>query len=94
MEEKGKINKYICEVCGESIVTVNRDDGVTPMYLACRVNQDGMSVSQWYHVSQDLTPTYEWYKPEPDEYLTLDADTIEHLKLGGLLIRKIGGQKD
>lgn len=30
-------NAYYCDECGGYIVTVDRDKGVTPMFLACRV---------------------------------------------------------
>ena len=29
-------NAYYCETCAGYIVTIDRDDGVTPMFLACR----------------------------------------------------------
>jgi hypothetical protein len=31
------LNAYWCKVCGHYIVTVDLDEGVTPMFLACRV---------------------------------------------------------
>lgn len=30
-------NAYYCEECGGYVVTIDRDEGVTPMFLACRV---------------------------------------------------------
>jgi hypothetical protein len=30
-------NAYYCEACGGYVVTIDRDEGVTPMFLACRV---------------------------------------------------------
>lgn len=30
-----KINAYVCESCKRVTVTVNVDDGVTPMFMAC-----------------------------------------------------------
>lgn len=33
-------NAYYCEDCKGYIVTVDRDEGVTPMFLACRVKGD------------------------------------------------------
>lgn len=52
-----KKNAYYCETCKGYIVTIDRDEGVTPMFLACRVlgepndpanTCDGRSVSVMY----------------------------------------------
>ena len=36
----GRCNAYWCDSCHGYIVTVDRDEGVTPMFLACRVKGD------------------------------------------------------
>lgn len=68
MSERLRKNAYHCESCGGYIVTVDRDDGVTPMFLACRVKGDpkdprndckGTSKSMMY-------PAEPW--PEKDGY--------------------------
>lgn len=83
----GKINQYTCQHCGGKITTIDRDDGVTPFFLSCRVTQGcrGSMNSSMYQVSQDIKPTHEWYKP------TGKVKKIfrEHVAMGGLLIRKV-----
>lgn len=89
MSSKGKINQYTCATCGKSITTIDRDDGVTPMMLACRATPGcwGTSVSHMYHSSlQSLTPDHEWYRPDK---LPKDRDMRQYVKQGGLLIRKL-----
>lgn len=67
---KGKRNAYYCDVCRGYVVTIDRDAGVTPMFLACRVKGDprdpandckGRSRSMMY-------PPEPW--PEEDGYGT------------------------
>lgn len=61
-------NAYWCEACHGYVVTIDVDEGVTPMFLACRVKGDpsdpgndckGMSQSMMY-------PKEPW--PETDGY--------------------------
>lgn len=91
----GSKNIYTCPVCLQTIVTVDRVDGTTPMRLACRATPDcdGYSESGFYpRWLQDSTihpATYEWYTPERAEMQTLDGATFAHVSMGGLLIRKI-----
>lgn len=40
MTFKNQKNAYWCESCGGYIVTIDVDDGVTPMFLSCRVMGD------------------------------------------------------
>ena len=89
-----KINIYACGN-GHETVTKDLHEGTTPMFIGCpKCSQDlGQSVSsysKWYDVPQDLVPTHEWYAPEEAEKKTLDEQTLEHVNLGGLLLRKIG----
>jgi hypothetical protein len=61
-------NAYYCDACRGYVVTVDRDEGVTPMFLACRVKGEptdarnrckGQMVSMMY-------PPEPW--PEKDGY--------------------------
>lgn len=40
MSTEGKKNAYFCESCQGYVITIDRDEGVTPMFLACRVKGD------------------------------------------------------
>lgn len=87
-----KINTYTCPK-GHVTVTIDIVEGVTPMMLRCKQkDQDGkhncteMAKSAWYNCDQKLTPEYEWYKP--DSLKGLNSSEREHVKLGGLLLRK------
>jgi hypothetical protein len=98
METKNKINIYTCDTCGGEIVTINRNDGVTPAFVACHAQGnmdedarpcDGTMGSAWYRCDQNQKPNFEWYRPTGKEIKKLDAATREHVKLGGLVLRKI-----
>jgi hypothetical protein len=86
---KDRINQYTCDTCGGTITTIDRDDGTTPMMLACRFTGcNGRMMSHMYRVQPGLTPDHEWFKP------TGKVARIhrEHVSRGGLLIRKIGSE--
>jgi hypothetical protein len=100
--QPGARNAYQCQKCKGHVVTVHVDPGVTPMFLACRVNGepaarvedvicDGQMVSGMYRpFSEELgEPTYEWYTPEKREYSRLPFRTKDHVDMGGLLLRPI-----
>lgn len=101
-KNEGRINVYICEGrkhatpphpgCRSSMVTIDREPGVTPFITRCDTC-GGEAVSMGYRVPARLVPTHEWYRPE-----TVDANsnlnTIEHLRKGGLLLRAIEQRHD
>jgi hypothetical protein len=93
MSFKGKINTYTCPA-GHVTVTIDTDDGTTPMVLRCRQKHDDgkhncteFAKSAWYRCDQSLPPEYEWYKPASTK--GLHGDEKSHVEMGGLLIRKI-----
>ena len=86
-----RVNYYKCQECSMGIFTVDREKGVTPMFLACRATPDcnGMMVSSGYPHDDwfSLTPVkYEWYKPDLDD---IQGDEYEHVIRGGLLLRRL-----
>jgi len=82
-----RLNQYTCRTCGKTITTVDRDEGTTPMMLACRATQgcDGSMFSAMYRVDPNLTPDWEWYKPAK----LPKGDMREYVEMGGLLLREI-----
>lgn len=57
---KGKYNIYACDECGEHIVTIDVDAGVTPFTIPCgeycTPNCKGSMVSSMYRVAQNNMP--------------------------------------
>lgn len=87
VERRGQINVYRCEVCGFELVTINADNGVTPMFVRCRKpGCKGTMCSAGYRVAVNPIPRMRWYRPKQDEYQRLDAGTREHVGMGGLLL--------
>lgn len=82
-----RINQYTCWSCRAVITTVDRNTGVTPAMIACRVTEgcDGTMHSHRYTVDQALTPDWEWYKPAK----LPKGEMRQHVEMGGLLLRKI-----
>jgi len=89
MKLKGKKNRYTCDKCKGIIITIDRDDGVTPAFLSCKVTQGctGTMNSDFYRVKTNTPPNYEWYKPE--SLLGFSRAMKQHIEMGGLVLRKI-----
>lgn len=47
--------------------------------------------SSFYRVRQDQSPTHEWFRPKSagEKKKITDPSTAEHVRLGGLLLRKL-----
>lgn len=95
-EQAGKHNRYRCDRCGESIVTINRDAGTTPMLIDCKVTEgcQGIMRSAWYPPeAQIVSATWEWYRPRKSQMRRLrraDTEMADHCERGGLLLRPAG----
>ncbi len=72
--------------CGQQIITVDREPGVTPFMTACPFC-GGDTQSGFYRVPAGLQPSHEWYRP--DTFEDLKPHTIEHILNGGLILREI-----
>jgi hypothetical protein len=92
-EAAGRINTYTCQTCERKIVTVNVDEGTTPMMLGCRApgRCAGTMVSAGYRCDQSLTPTHEWYRPTLKNARRKGPEMLDHVKQGGLALRAISG---
>lgn len=84
-----KKNVYICQKCKGKIITIDKDKGVTPFMIECKVNKncDGTMYSSFYQVIQLLKPEFEWFKPK--SYDGYSEFMIKHFENGGLDIRRI-----
>jgi hypothetical protein len=95
-EAAGRRNAYGCQGCGGVIVTINRDEGVTPMFLRCRMPDScgEMMASTWYQLPPDAPePSWEWYRPSASALRRLkrrDPATADYVERGGLLLRRLG----
>ena len=99
----GEKNAYYCETCGGYTVVIHRDDGVTPMFLACRAAGEvetcqGRAVSMMYRdidsapANVPKEPAWEWVKPSKSRVRRIKKRNpafAEHLERGGLELRKI-----
>lgn len=93
MSLEGMKNIYTCPK-GHETVTVDSDEGVTPFVLRCRQKADDgkhncteMAKSAMYDVDQTRKAEYEWFMPSTLK--GLNSSEIEHVRKGGLLLRKI-----
>lgn len=85
-----KKNMYVCERCAGHIITVDLESGVTPFLIKCEATPgcSGMMQSSFYRVqNQSVRASHEWYKPTL--VMRLDAWEQEHVKKGGLLLRRV-----
>ena len=85
MSLKNPINVYVCDLCNQRIVTLDQDEGVTPMFIKCRATEQcsGTMVSMMYRV---MEPKFIWRKPTPEEYLKLEPAMQAHVRSGGLVL--------
>lgn len=101
---KGMKNMYVCEKCSEGFITVDRDEGTTPFITDCKITPGckGHAKSSFYRIfDQSVKASWEWYKPTEDELQKIilgktfyHAQSIrDHVKHGGLLLRKINEQE-
>lgn len=96
-------NIYQCQTCLGLICTVDRDKGVTPFMIDCKVTADckGPMQSSFYMVHPMVVPTFEWFRPTSEELAdiceSLDgpraalrkAAYVDHVNRGGLILRPI-----
>ena len=98
-----RINAYTCNNLHQTI-TIDRDEGVTPMFISCPVCGQQAS-SRMYDVASTLEPTHEWYladeddiKKQAEEFVKQNKDCPykniynaikDHTEKGGLSLRKI-----
>jgi len=93
MEARGQVNKYICQACRRSHLTINLSHGVTPFSTLCPLCQSYRCYSSMYRLDLAVvTVTHCWYRPIPDEFETLDDDMKYHIICGGLLKALLGLQ--
>lgn len=96
MTLQGKKNVYTCTTCGFDFVTLDRDVGTTPFTTGCKNPKacKGWAQSSFYRVDQHLPATYEWYVPDQAEIRDIiKPGVLQHIAMGGLLLRKIDQEK-
>lgn len=96
MMPAGSINAWKCPDCGGLTVAIHADEGVTPMFLACRRTEGckGMAVSAGYpdppipgHVVELLA--WEWYRPTEKWARRKGPEMLDHVRNGGLALRPL-----
>lgn len=83
-------NIYVCSVCKGHVITRDRDYGVTPFMIGCKATAGctGHMQSSMYRVfDQTVAAEFEWYRPDTLDGLS-DGEAT-HVKMGGLLLRRI-----
>jgi len=88
----GKKNIYLCDYCGRGHVTLDVDEGTTPMFMKC-LHCGGRCASLMYMAPQQLLakvpPAVEWYHPSDEELATLSEATQDHVRTFGLISREL-----
>lgn len=96
MSKRGEINGWRCDHCGHHTYVVHVDDGVTPMFLACRATAacKGTGTSLMYppppvpqHVIEAVE--WEWFKPTPRAVRRMEPAMRDHIQKGGLELRRL-----
>lgn len=85
-----RLNCYTCKECNYSIVTIDRDEGVTPMFLACRNPKKCAGTMQSHGYRGVIgTPTHEWRRPPRAERRKMSTAMQEYFRKGGLELYEI-----
>lgn len=88
-----RYNIYKCPSCGGAWLTVDLDEGVTPMFSPCFATQGcgGTATSMGYPEGPppNLPLLIEWYKPM--RIIDLDHEVKDHIRKGGLMRRATRG---
>lgn len=85
-----RYNGYICERCGKGYLTLDIDNGVTPMFMPCLATQgcEGRAHSMMYPEGEPPAelgePIIHWYKPTGEEFKKLSPAVQQHVSRGGL----------
>lgn len=89
-ESDNKLNIYVCRACKGHIVTRDVDEGTTPFMTGCKATPGcrGIMQSSMYRVfDQTMAEGWQWYKPTNAEAVA--PNVREHVKMGGLLLRRV-----
>jgi len=100
----GKTNVYVCPVCRKSTITIDSAAGTTPFMMDCRASGKrgdcpGLARSCMYNPRMfplEFTPdsmpspAWEWYRPGKSVVAALSVAEQDHVRAGGLLLRKHG----
>lgn len=73
-EKTNPKNLYNCHQCGNTIVTEDIDEGVTPSSLSCASFngcKDGRMWSFGYNVPPTIVASHEWFKNGKEEVLNI-----------------------
>lgn len=86
----GRYNAYVCQSCDKAYLTLDVDQGVTPMFGPCLATPgcQGRAVSAGYPEGEPPAhmgePIIHWYRPTEEELKHLPAVVRAHVRDGGL----------
>jgi hypothetical protein len=87
----GRYNAYTCDTCEKAYLTLDLDNGVTPMFAPCFATQGctGRAHSAMYPQGEPPPwigePIIHWVKPSKEEFMDLPASLRDHVRQGGLI---------
>lgn len=105
MKPRGALNVWKCDACGQFTGAIHVDEGVTPMFLACRRTPGctGTAVSAMYPADLPIpldvlaSVRWEWARASTTQLKRWRRDRdpmYEHCTRGGLVIRPITADGD
>lgn len=78
--------------CGRTMVTIDREPGVTPFIVQCPDCGGEAQSSGYRGINPAMVATHEWYRPDSLE--GLEGWALDHVGKGGLLLREIAKPDD
>lgn len=86
---KGRVNCYVCSVCGHTTKTRDVDEGVSPIYFECEKCGNRAFSTFYKDVVPDQEPTFEWFRPSLRKVVKNRKEELilDHVLSGGLMPR-------
>lgn len=103
MMPAGSVNAWRCSTCSGWFVAVHIDDGVTPVFLGCRVPKCGGRMASLGYPPLEQIPAdvfdalgFEWHKITNTQLKRARReralDVLAHVEAGGLVLRPLTPQ--
>lgn len=85
---RGKgIDVYECSKCGHKLYTYYKDKGVTPFTIDCPKCHEIMMHTKTVECAPGFIKPIPWLRPTFKQMLKLSPGMIEHVLLGGLILK-------
>lgn len=91
---RGTYDTYVCEKCGNQMITTYKDKGVTPFTMRCGDCGGVMMHVQTKTTVEPGVRVNEWVRPTLEQFLKMPNAVQEHVLKGGLILKVMQPEED